>query len=68
MSGWPNTPGDAAIALSRACSCAGAASDCSTVCAITQQAPEIHITITATEHWDGLRPAALSEAETIRVR
>jgi len=68
MSGWPNRPGDAAITLSRACSCAGAVSDCSTVCAVTQQAPETRVTITATHQWTGLRPAALKEAETLRVR
>lgn len=68
LSGWPNKPGDAKIAIARACTCAGAASDCSTVCAATQQAPEIHITMTATTQWNGMRPAALSEAETVRVR
>jgi Flp pilus assembly protein TadG len=68
MSGWPNRPGDANISIVRACSCAGATSDCSTVCAATQQAPEIRITMTATDYWNGLQPAALSEAETVRVR
>ena len=68
MSGWPNTPGDAAITLTRACSCAGGASGCSTLCAATQQAPEIRVTITATDQWNGLHPAALSESETVRVR
>jgi Flp pilus assembly protein TadG len=68
MSGWPNRPGDAALAISRACSCAGVVSDCSTVCAATQQAPEIRISMKATEQWNGLQPAPLSESETIRVR
>jgi len=68
MSGWPNKPGDGALSISRACSCAGGASDCNTVCAATQQAPEIRVTIKATDQWNGLHPAALSEAETVRVR
>jgi len=68
INGWPNTPGDAAISISRACSCAGGSSDCNTVCAATQQAPEIRVTLTATDYWNGLHPASLSESETIRVR
>jgi Flp pilus assembly pilin Flp len=68
LSGWPNKPSDAQMTITRACSCAGAASDCSTVCAATQQAPEIHITMTATTQWNGLKPAALSESESVRVR
>jgi Flp pilus assembly pilin Flp len=68
MSGWPNRPGDGQINIGRACSCAGAGSDCNTLCAATQQPPETRITLTSTEQWNGLRPAALSEAETVRVR
>ena len=68
MSGWPNTPGDANISISRACTCAGAPTSCSTVCAATQQAPETRVTITATDQWTGLHPAPLSELETVRVR
>jgi Flp pilus assembly protein TadG len=68
MNGWPNTPGDANISISRACTCAGGGSDCNTVCAATQQAPETRVTIRATDQWTGLHPAALSESETIRVR
>jgi Flp pilus assembly protein TadG len=68
MSGWPNRPGDAAITISRACTCAGATSACQVVCAATQQAPEIRVSMTATDYWNGLHPAALSESETIRVR
>jgi Flp pilus assembly protein TadG len=68
MSGWPNTPADAQINISSACICGGAAWDCNTVCTTTQQAPEIHVTITATDQWTGLRPAPLSETETLRVR
>lgn len=68
MSGWPNRPGDGQVAIVRACSCAGVGSDCSTVCAVTQQAPEIRVTMTATSQWTGLRPSALSETETVRVR
>jgi len=68
MNGWPNTPGDAALSIARACSCAGGASDCNTVCAATQQAPEVRVTMTAKTQWNGLHPAALSEAETVRVR
>lgn len=68
MQGWPNTPSDANIAISRACTCAGAGSGCSTVCAATQQAPEIRVTITATHQWNGMHPAALAESETVRVR
>jgi Flp pilus assembly protein TadG len=68
LSSWPNRPGDAKVTIGRACFCAGGSSDCNTICAATQQAPEIHITLTATTQWNGLRPAALSEAETVRVR
>jgi len=68
MDGWPNKPSDGQLAIGRACSCAGGASDCNTVCAATQQAPEIRVTMTATTQWNGLHPAALSEAETVRVR
>ena len=68
VSGWPNRPGDGQVAIARACTCAGAASDCSTVCAATQQAPEVRVTLTATNQWTGLHPAALSESETVRVR
>jgi Flp pilus assembly protein TadG len=68
MSGWPNRPGDAAVTIVRACTCSGATADCSVVCAATQQAPEIRVTMTATDYWNGLHPAALSETETIRVR
>lgn len=68
LTGWPNTPSDAQITIARACSCAGAGSDCSTLCAATQQAPEIHVTLTAKTHWNGIQPALLSESETVRVR
>jgi Flp pilus assembly protein TadG len=68
VNGWPNTPSDARITISRACTCAGGSSDCSTVCAATQQAPETRVTIQATHSWNGLHPASLSESETIRVR
>lgn len=68
LNGWPNTPSDAQMSIARACSCAGVASSCSTVCSATQQAPEIHISLTATTQWNGLHPAALSETETVRVR
>jgi Flp pilus assembly protein TadG len=68
LNGWPNLPSDGKVAINRACFCAGVGSGCSTLCAATQQAPEIHITLTATSQWNGLQPAALSEAETVRVR
>jgi Flp pilus assembly protein TadG len=68
LSGWPNKPTDAQLLIARACSCAGAAADCSTVCTATQQAPEIHITMTAKTQWNGMTPAALSESENVRVR
>jgi Flp pilus assembly protein TadG len=68
LNSWPNKPGDGAVSVSRGCTCAGAASGCGTLCAATQQAPEIHITLTSTTHWNGLHPANLSEAETVRVR
>ncbi|MGZ3275638.1 MAG: TadE/TadG family type IV pilus assembly protein [Caulobacteraceae bacterium] len=68
LSGWPNKPGDAQMAVVRACSCAGASASCTIVCTATQQAPEIHITLTATTQWNGLHPAALSEVENVRVR
>jgi Flp pilus assembly protein TadG len=68
MSGWPNTPADAAIKISKACLCGGAAWDCSTVCTSTNQAPELLVTITATDQWTGLKPAPLAETETVRVR
>ena len=68
LSGWPNTPSDAQLQIVRACSCAGAGSDCSTMCAATQMAPEIHITMTAKTQWNGMTPAALQESENIRVR
>jgi Flp pilus assembly protein TadG len=68
ISGWPNHPGDGQITISRACTCAGGASGCSTVCAATQQAPEIRVTLNAQSQWNGINPAALSESETVRVR
>jgi len=68
LSGWPNRPGDGQVSISRACTCAGGASGCSTICAATQQAPEIRVTLRATTQWNGLHPAALAEAETVRVR
>jgi Flp pilus assembly protein TadG len=68
LSGWPNKPGDGHVSIARACTCGGAVSSCSVLCTITQEAPETRITLTATTQWTGLRPAALSEAETIRVR
>jgi Flp pilus assembly protein TadG len=68
LSGWPNRPGDGQVSISRACTCAGGASGCSTLCAATQQAPEIRVTLRATTQWNGLHPAALAEAETVRVR
>lgn len=68
LSGWPNRPGDGQVSIARACTCAGAASGCSTLCAATQQAPEIRVTLTAQSQWSGLNPAPLSEAETVRVR
>lgn len=68
LSGWPNRPGDGQMSISRACSCAGAASVCSTLCAATQQAPEIRVTLNARTQWNGLQPAPLSESETVRVR
>ena len=68
LNGWPNKPGDGAVTITRVCSCAGAASGCGTLCAATQQAPEIYVTLNSTTQWNGLRPASLSEAETVRVR
>jgi Flp pilus assembly protein TadG len=68
LQGWPNQPSDGQIIIARACSCAGGASDCNTLCAATQQAPEIHVTISASSHWNGLQPASLVETETVRVR
>lgn len=68
ISSWPNTPSDAKLSIGRACTCAGAGSDCNTLCAATQQPPETRITLTASTMWNGLQPAALSEAETVRVR
>ena len=68
ISGWPNRPTDGQVSIGRACTCAGAAADCSVVCAATQQAPEVRVTLTATTQWNGLHAAALSEAETVRVR
>lgn len=68
MSGWPNTPSDAQIAISKACLCGGSGWDCNTVCTVTNQAPETLVTITATDQWNGLHPAPLSETETVRVR
>jgi Flp pilus assembly protein TadG len=68
LSGWPNTPADAKMTIVRACTCAGAGADCASICPATQQATEIHLTMTATTQWNGLHPAALSESENIRVR
>ena len=68
LNGWPNRPSDGQVSISRACTCAGGASDCGVLCAATQQAPEIRVTLTAQSQWNGLNPAALSEAETVRVR
>lgn len=68
LNGWPNRPSDGQVSISRACSCAGAGADCSTLCAATQQAPEIRVTLTAQSQWNGLHPAPLSESETVRVR
>jgi Flp pilus assembly protein TadG len=68
ISGWPNKPGDGQVSLARACTCGGAATSCNVVCAITQQAPETRVTLTATTQWNGLHPAALTESETVRVR
>lgn len=68
LNGWPNAPSDAKVSIARACTCGGAAAGCSTLCAATQQAPEIRVTLNATTYWNGLHPAPLSEAETVRVR
>ncbi|HEY4030431.1 MAG TPA: TadE/TadG family type IV pilus assembly protein [Caulobacteraceae bacterium] len=68
LSGWPNKPSDGAMAIVRACTCAGVAATCSSICSNTQQATEIHLTMTATRQWNGLHPAALSETENVRVR
>lgn len=68
LSGWPNRPSDGQVTIVRACTCAGSPTSCSTVCTVTQQAPETRVTLTATTQWNGMHPAALSEAETIRVR
>jgi Flp pilus assembly protein TadG len=68
LSGWPNKPSDAAMTIVRACTCAGVAATCSSICSTTQQATEIHLTMTATHQWNGLHPAALSETENVRVR
>jgi Flp pilus assembly protein TadG len=67
-SSWPNKPSDGAIAVGRGCICNGATWDCNTICSTTSQAPEIHITLTATTQWNGIHPAALSESENVRVR
>lgn len=68
LSAWPNRPADGSISLARACTCAGAVSSCTVVCAATQQAPEVRVTVTAQSQWTGMRPAPLTESEVVRVR
>jgi Flp pilus assembly protein TadG len=68
LSGWANKPSDAKVTVVRACYCNGTTTDCSTVCTVTNQAPEAWITLTGTTQWNGLHPAALSESELVRVR
>lgn len=65
---WPNMPSGGTVTISRACTCAGASTSCSTLCAATALAPEIQITVAAQSQWTGLRPATLNESETARVR
>jgi Flp pilus assembly protein TadG len=68
LSSWSHKPSDGTVSIARACICGGVAASCTVVCAATQQAPEVRVTVSANSQWTGMRPATLTESEVVRVR
>lgn len=66
---WAHAPGDANVTSSRACSCAGVAQLCSTLCA-GNGLPQTYVTLTATGTYTGLMhdQQPLSATSSLRVR
>jgi Flp pilus assembly protein TadG len=53
---WQNPPNDGTVAISRACSCNGAAVDCTTLCPVTNKPPNIQVTIQTSGTWTSPAP------------
>ena len=52
LQAWDKRPSGATLSASRACSCAGAAADCTMPC-IDGSIPETYVTVSATGTWTG---------------
>ena len=75
LSAWQNAPTDAAVTVSRVCSCAGATVGCSTLCTGTSKPASIFVHVQATGTWTGpytndFMPVTLnlSREQVIRLR
>lgn len=69
LSAWRGAPADGAVTLTRSCSCAGGAADCSSLCAATSGPPQELVSIKATGTWSAwVTPMALHEERVVRVR
>jgi Flp pilus assembly protein TadG len=69
LNAWRNPPSGGAITATRACSCAGGAADCNTLCAATAGPPEELVTLSATARWSAwITPMNLHEERVVRVR
>jgi len=68
VSAWSTPPGDAAVTVTQACSCAGTVGTCSTLCADASY-PQSFTTITATATYSGLWGSkAMSTTQTVRTQ
>jgi Flp pilus assembly protein TadG len=68
MSSWTSAPGNAAVAVTRTCTCAGAASACSSVCT-DNTPPHIQILVQATgTYQDNMVSWAINANENARIR
>jgi Flp pilus assembly protein TadG len=69
LAAWRRMPADGAVAVSRSCTCAGGASDCSSLCAATSGPPVELVSVKATATWSAwVAPMALHEERVVRVR
>lgn len=68
VAAWPNPPGDAAVNVNQACSCAGVTAVCNALCADGTY-PQSFTTITASGTYSGLWGSqAMSNTQVVRTQ
>jgi Flp pilus assembly protein TadG len=69
LAAWRNMPTGGAMAVTRSCSCAGAAADCNSLCAATSGPAEEMVSLKATAKWSAwITRVDLHEERIVRVR